>query len=548
MPIQSHMSPLLRFALICGGFIASLVLFFWLGPLFWRVISLQRAADLHSIALDQPANPMERLPTLRDAAALAQASAILAPLTPQHPTTLQMLGELAAATQDWPAASDYFDAALRQQPVSPLRAWQAALAYEPMAQLLVSAPQIDLMPMLSTATITAPTPPISTPYCAQPPFDSCYVALTEFILPEPRAFPATVVSRPTIFMHAPAQLSMPLTVPVTATALTMRIGLHQDARAWPSDGAHFRVWVTADAAAAELAYEYLLLPDVAAQGWQADWVDLSRWAGQTVTLQLDVSGGPRDDTQADWYGWADLRLTAVEAAPAQLLDPTTRLRERWEHGGFALNQFVSQANRALRSGEPEQALLWLARAELLDPTDASYQQILGQTCQRLDTSEPQCAAWLAAANGNWLIDVPFVTNSWRTSADSVAIFTAPVICPELGEQLFCAQIEISTQGERSSSFSQCLRLEAGATYTFSAWLRVDELPPGARWRGLYLQGNVDGQVRGVGSEFRENPTEWRFFERTFQALTYDGLTCFHPLQLFEGGIGWIHAPSLIKLP
>jgi hypothetical protein len=538
-------TPRILAAAVLLGIVGSLLFAVWLS----RVPALQRAGTLLDDAVVYPPDPMLSLPTLRDAAALERAQAALTPLADQttNAAAQRMLGYAAAAAGDWYAAARALDAAAAAQPESRLGMWEAALAYEQMAQVIAAAPTEPLTPLFADAPISAPDHGIDTPYCQPGNNAACYVAATSFALPDLRLGPSAVITREVLFMHPPVEATTELRLPAAQPALSFLLGQDPFAGTWGTDGVTARIWVDGGTGP-ELAYERTLTAEDAAAGWQADWVDLSPWADRTVTLTLAIDGGPNGDISADWFGWGDLTLTTADAALYGMLAPEARMIAHRQAGGFTAEHMTIRAASELRAGEPEHALVWLERARQAGATDPAYELLVGQACQRVRAEPPLCTAWVAAAAGNRLVDVNFLADAWRTSDVADVEFTAPLICPELGDNLLCAAVTAQPVLERSAGYSQCLRLEAGARYTFSAWLQVADLPADGRWRALYIQGNRDGQPVGVGAEFRQGARDWQFYERTFTAPAYDNLACVYPLLFYDGGTGFIHAPSLVKLP
>lgn len=74
----------------------------------------------------------------------------------------------------------------------------------------------------------------------------------------------------------------------------------------PSDGATFRVWV---------GDEKVFERHTASKSWVPGEADLSRWAGQTIQLRLEIHPGPNLDTTCDLGFWGDPILLA-DVAPS----------------------------------------------------------------------------------------------------------------------------------------------------------------------------------------------------------------------------------------
>jgi hypothetical protein len=111
-------------------------------------------------------------------------------------------------------------------------------------------------------------------------------------------------SLPVLFQHpndeGAARVGIPREYPVLAFALA------QDPRVWSAagDGATYEVAVIAPAGSGTI-FSRMIDPKNHAEDrhWIRDRVDLSRWAGEELTLVLRARS---DDTRADWGGWGDL--------------------------------------------------------------------------------------------------------------------------------------------------------------------------------------------------------------------------------------------------
>jgi hypothetical protein len=77
----------------------------------------------------------------------------------------------------------------------------------------------------------------------------------------------------------------------------------------PGDGVAFAVYVESEAGARQLFSTYVdPKQDEAARRWHPHDVDLSDYAGNTVTLIFETGSGPANDFGFDWAGWGAPRL------------------------------------------------------------------------------------------------------------------------------------------------------------------------------------------------------------------------------------------------
>lgn len=77
----------------------------------------------------------------------------------------------------------------------------------------------------------------------------------------------------------------------------------------PGDGVAFAVYVTSERGAQQVFSTYIdPKHNEADRRWHPHTVDLSAYAGQTVTLIFETSTGPAGDYRYDWAGWGQPRL------------------------------------------------------------------------------------------------------------------------------------------------------------------------------------------------------------------------------------------------
>lgn len=151
--------------------------------------------------------------------------------------------------------------------------------------------RLDLRELLVTATITP-----DTPICAEA--TGCErVSATTFTMPQDGD------ERPTIFAHAPAQIAWALSVPTEATFLWLSPALDPVAWGWGGDGVTFAVIVHHAAGEETLWSRHLTPSEPHDLDWQEVYVDLSQYAGQTVTLLLVTTPGMADNNAGDRAGW-----------------------------------------------------------------------------------------------------------------------------------------------------------------------------------------------------------------------------------------------------
>jgi hypothetical protein len=150
---------------------------------------------------------------------------------------------------------------------------------------------LDLSTLLPLAVVTP-----ATPLCAETT-GCARVELTSFTMPQDGD------SRPTIFAHAPARLSMPLPATDERTFLWLSPALDPAAWGWGGDGVTFRVLVEQEGVAHELWARHLTPTIPADLDWQTVFVPLEAFRGRPLTLILIVEPGPANNDAADRAGW-----------------------------------------------------------------------------------------------------------------------------------------------------------------------------------------------------------------------------------------------------
>ncbi len=148
--------------------------------------------------------------------------------------------------------------------------------------LLDSVTAIDLLANLNRATLTpAPDQPIA--------------ARALKLYDEPAI--------PTLLMHPEGRAAFNITLPDGVVCFRSDLALDPQSWGWGGDGASFAVAVNG-----EKIFEQTVGNAEADRFWHPAIVDLSAWAGQTVTLTLSTGPGPNSDFTGDLAGWGLPRL------------------------------------------------------------------------------------------------------------------------------------------------------------------------------------------------------------------------------------------------
>jgi tetratricopeptide (TPR) repeat protein len=295
----------------------------------------------------------------RDPQALQAAIAHLEQ-APKTPYAQRLLGRAYFAQPDASSSGDLLKGvrALEQftgqRPNHRLGRLELAAAYALMDQRLQEMEYVDLLTHLPGATVSAPDLERSTEY---PPegWKSEYVYPTSFGLPP------NYGDRPTLFIHAGAQVT--LTIEVTEpSVLSFGMGLDPRSLNWGGDGATFEVFVED-----ERAFLEHLSVERAREGWQERTVDLTALSGHTIHLSLATTPGPTGDVTADWAGWGEPRLEAPQAAAYRQVVSSKPWVGKWQEIGVSALDFIRTGEIARSAQQYQDALRWFRWAELLIP-------------------------------------------------------------------------------------------------------------------------------------------------------------------------------------
>ena len=149
----------------------------------------------------------------------------------------------------------------------------------------------DLTTLLPQATVSP-----DTPICAGP--TGCErMALTAFSMPQ------TGDTRPVIFAHAPAEITVPLQVPDERAFLWLSPALDPLAWGWGGDGVTFAVKVRNADGERTLWAQTMTPADPADRDWQQAFIPLDDYRGEQVELVFVTDPGPAGNDAGDRVGW-----------------------------------------------------------------------------------------------------------------------------------------------------------------------------------------------------------------------------------------------------
>lgn len=114
---------------------------------------------------------------------------------------------------------------------------------------------------------------------------------------------------PMLFAHPPSQIIYTVQVPANAR---LDFSLALSPEVWKlgnGDGVQFDIYVSNDRVRQNVFSQYIDPKNVPAdRRWYDSEVDISPWAGETVTVTFSTGCGPNDDCRYDWAGWGQPRI------------------------------------------------------------------------------------------------------------------------------------------------------------------------------------------------------------------------------------------------
>ena len=244
---------------------------------------------------------------------------------------------------------------------------------------------------------------------------------------------------------------------------------------------------------------------------------------------------------AGFRGLGFVNLALQQTAAAQLA---------LSNGGMTQDDMVFFADKANRNDELTVAKDWLAAAELMDANEPALWQVTGKVCQKVSDLDEFCLRFLERNEQNWIVNNSFnlAKDGWHTREVSGFDLDYDVVpCPD-GRAGLCAVMGADDDlPEHGLSWSQCVRLEVGRTYRFSAWIKAD-VAKSSLWRPVYIQGAIDGVANGIWPGDEIGPAPWTYWQQLFTMPEFDGdQVCFYPARLMGQGQIWFSQPSLTML-
>lgn len=287
----------------------------------------------------------------------------LAATAPYDTEALRQLGRTALLAGQPDIAVAAFSQAVAQRSDSPLIWFELGIAYEQLAPAHIVGTLTFAQPD-ETHWEWLPSPPTQQDW-------SLPVAMTE---PTTWWLPSEPITR-TVFTNE--QFALRITLPAQPVVLSFWMGTPT------AQLATYRVMLDGEVAG---TFE-LSAPE---QGWHYGYIDLTPWAGQTVSITLQTSSATA--------GWGDLRLINQAVLACIRHDCLQRAAAAWQQGGFTAADFLHRGTVAFRQKQYEEALRWYGRVAMMggDTTSTRWyiRYLITNERELLDRSVASDQGWI----------------------------------------------------------------------------------------------------------------------------------------------------------
>lgn len=218
----------------------------------------------------------------------------------------------------------------------------------------------------------------------------------------------------------------------------------------------------------------------------------------------------------------------------------------WQAAGLTSQDMVAVGDQSRTAKSYDQALAWYKRAAGAEPGNKSIWAEIGKLCQDSIRDRETCELAAAHNPGGMFVSADFASSepldSWHTNGGHEAKYNIAE-CPDVPGRK-CAHV--SSSGKAQVGFFQCMHLEPGRQYDYSAWLKA-QIDIGSKWRPLYVGGRMQGKDEAywLGSGYETRSADWSNLQFKFTAPDFDeGIACFYPVLLEGAGQVWFHSAKL----
>lgn len=238
---------------------------------------------------------------------------------------------------------------------------------------------------------------------------------------------------------------------------------------------------------------------------------------------------------------ANIAITQHDLITARTLwqasGETARLRLRGDALGFIGS---TQRNHV------QNAMNWYVMAEPFNQENAEFWFEVGRLCRVDPTRDPLCDRSVIRNKGNLLLNADFSLGLAGWSQHAAA--GSEIALADCAAKAPCVRLETHTATPPfAASLFQCVAVEAGEAYLFSAEISTRSHQSADDWRPVYAQGAVSGEAQGIVHSQPSMGDTFHTFTNRFTAASYDdGLICLHLARVRDAAEIIIRNPRFVK--
>ncbi len=279
---------------------------------------------------------------------------------PAHFHSYRLQAQVHTALGQWRDAEMNITRARQHAAGNPLVHLDAVVIYEQILTELETGSHTALWSQLTAAPDAVITPPLDT-ICGTPAdVTVCDVLYEPVGLPVADLIPTLVWEAPYLGIRDGHTVDFTLAVPADPSGLSFLLGLHPDGTSPPPDTATVTVALRSPGATAfEPIHQFAFTTDNSRSGWTPGAVELTPWAGTTVTIRLSVAA------PAHHAGWGQLTLADPDTAILLSLTPEMRWQDALLAGEFRSSDMEALIKEAENRGIPGISEPWTKRVQFL---------------------------------------------------------------------------------------------------------------------------------------------------------------------------------------
>lgn len=155
-------------------------------------------------------------------------------------------------------------------------------------------------------------------------------------------------SRDVLLQRLPSsRVRLTVTVPEKASTMIFSPAVDSGISSRCRDGVSFLVEAEAEPGRIQKLYErnFDIRGNAQLQSWVDERINLSAYAGQTISLLLSIGGGGAGEAGCDWAGWADLRFSAATPDVVEAPEGSSMFRLIYK-GDVSIHEYAHSLPRA----------------------------------------------------------------------------------------------------------------------------------------------------------------------------------------------------------